>query len=65
LLAEIALRIRLKTTTSGKAGKFGEGHLNHASFDLPNNDVSRPSLGTITSATNGARTIQLGAGLYF
>ena len=38
---------------------------NHPSFDLPNNDVSNSGVATITSVSNGARTIQLGARLFF
>jgi hypothetical protein len=39
--------------------------LNHPSFSLPNNDVSSSGVGTITSLSNGPRTIQLGARLTF
>jgi Carboxypeptidase regulatory-like domain len=39
--------------------------VNHPSFALPNNDVSSSAVGTITSTSNGPRTIQLGARLAF
>jgi hypothetical protein len=39
--------------------------LNHPSFSLPNNDVSSSGVATITSLSNGPRTIQLGARLTF
>jgi hypothetical protein len=39
--------------------------MNHPSFSLPTNDMNSSSVGTITSVSNGPRTIQLGARLFF
>ena len=39
--------------------------MNHPSFTLPNNDVSSSGVATITGVSNGPRTIQLGARLFF
>jgi hypothetical protein len=39
--------------------------MNHPSFSLPNNDMNGSSVGTISSVSNGPRTIQLGARLFF
>ena len=39
--------------------------LNHPSFSLPGNDVSSSGVGTITSVSNAARTVQLGGRLAF
>jgi|SRR5579863_2581360 len=40
--------------------------MNHPSFSLPNNDMGNASnVGTITSVSNGPRTVQLGARINF
>ena len=39
--------------------------VNHPSFSLPTNDMNNSGVGTITSVSNGPRTIQLGARLFF
>jgi hypothetical protein len=39
--------------------------MNHPSFALPNNDVGNSNAGSISSTSNGPRTIQLGGRLSF
>jgi hypothetical protein len=39
--------------------------MNHPSFSLPNNDMNGSNVGTISAVSNGPRTIQLGARLFF
>jgi hypothetical protein len=39
--------------------------VNHPSFTLPNNDVSSSGVASITGVSNGPRTIQLGARIFF
>jgi hypothetical protein len=38
---------------------------NHPSFSLPNNDLNGSNVGTVSSLSNGPRTIQLGARITF
>jgi hypothetical protein len=38
---------------------------NHPSFALPNNDLNGSNVGTVSSLSNGPRTIQLGARITF